>query len=74
MRIHESILGYPKGKFPLNRFLKLGSSWEGKNCAVTGASEGLGAVIALHLAQVGVTCQETTCLGTELGSVPGIFF
>eukprot|EP00435_Cladocopium_sp_Y103_P040423 s911_g11.t1 len=26
----------------------------GKNCAVTGASEGLGAVLALHLAQVGV--------------------
>lgn len=30
----------------------------GKSCAVTGASEGLGAVIAIHLAQAGVTCQH----------------
>ena len=62
-------LSIPKAYFPLNRCLKLAiSSWEGKNCAVTGASEGLGAVIALHLAQVGVTCHETTCLGTEMGN------
>ena len=72
--IYEWIyLRIPKAYFPLKRCLKRAiSSWEGKICAITGASEGLGAVIALHLAQVGVTCHETTCLGTQkMGSVPG---
>lgn len=72
--IYEWIyLSIPKAYFPLKRCLKRAiSSWEGKICAITGASEGLGAVIALHLAQVGVTCHETTCLGTQkMGSVPG---
>lgn len=40
--------------FAITFFPAKTDSIAGKNCAVTGASEGLGAVIALHLAQVGV--------------------
>lgn len=34
------------------------SKCQGSSCAITGASEGLGAVVALHLAKAGVALRQ----------------